>query len=569
MEPVNAPASDAPAVTPPGGTNISIDPRARMEILFAILLALFLSALDQTIVGTALPTVVTQLHGNEIYVWVVTIYLLTSTITGPIYGKLSDQFGRRMWLMIGIGLFLAGSFLSGLSQDMVQLIVFRGIQGLGAGAIFPIALAVIGDLFTPQERGKYQGLFGAVFGISALVGPALGGFLTDNVSWHWVFFVNLPIGAVALAIIWRLLPAHQRTGVTRKVDYLGAFVFTLALVPILIGLTNGANVGWTDPWVGGLILLGVLIGIVFIWVESRAAEPIVPLDLFRNRTYTASMAAGFLASFGFFGAVIFLPRWYQVVNGSSATASGYQLLPLLGGLILSSVLSGQIVSRTGRYKWLIVGSLGILVVGLLLMTNLRADTPPPMLWLWQFITGLGIGPTFAIFTIVIQNSVPWQKLGVATSNLTFFRQIGGTIGLAIAGTVFASTLQTEAPAHIALELARAQAPQPVVDGIVGAFSQSTFHLNDLSGVGDMGAVILAQVPAQIRPLLEPYIGNIVSGIHQAFSLGIADTMWLSAIATVLALGATLTLREIPLRSTHNAENPNAARRPGAEVPVAD
>jgi len=213
-----------------------------MEILFAILLGLFLSALDQTIVGTALPRVVTDLQGNQLYTWVVTIYLLTSTITGPIYGKLSDQFGRKLLLMVGISLFLLGSFLSGLSQTMEQLIIFRGLQGLGAGALFPISLAVIGDLFSPQERGKYQGLFGAVFGISALIGPALGGYLTDQISWHWVFFVNLPVGAVALFIIWRLMPAHTESGVTRRVDYLGVSMFTLALVPILVGLSRKATI---------------------------------------------------------------------------------------------------------------------------------------------------------------------------------------------------------------------------------------------------------------------------------------------------------------------------------------
>ena len=537
------------------GTNISIDPRARMEILFAILLALFLSALDQTIVGTALPRVVTDLSGNELYTWVVTIYLLTSTITGPIYGKLSDQFGRRNLLMIGIGLFLVGSFLSGLSQDMVQLIAFRGIQGLGAGAIFPIALAVIGDLFTPQERGKYQGLFGAVFGLSAIIGPALGGFLTDTISWHWVFFVNLPVGAVALAIIWRLLPAHQRSGVTRKVDYPGVFVFTLALVPILVGLTNKQSLEWTDPWVGGLIALGLVLVGVFIWVESRAAEPIVPLDLFRNRTYSVSLLSGFLASFGFFGAIIFLPRWYQVVNGSTATESGYQLLPLLAGLIISSIISGQIVSRTGRYKWMTVAAMVTLAVALFLMTNLRADTSPPVLWAWQFLAGVGIGPSMAVFTIVVQNAVPWQKLGVATSNLTFFRQIGGTVGLAIAGTVFGSTLQTEAPRQVATELVRAGVPQPQLDAISNLFSSGAFRLDDLSAVGDMGVRILAQVPGQFQALVAPYVPAIVLGVHEAFSLAIANTMWLSAIATLVAVAAVITLHEAPLRSIHDAENP--------------
>lgn len=511
---------------------------------------------------------VTDLRGNELYTWVVTIYLLTATITGPIYGKLSDQFGRRPLLMVGIGLFLLGSALSGLSQDMFQLILFRGIQGLGAGSIFPIALAVIGDLFSPSERGKYQGLFGAVFGISAILGPALGGFLTDSISWHWVFFVNLPVGAVALAIIWRLLPAHQRTGVTRKVDYLGVFVFSLALVPILVGLTNKQTLDWGDPWVGGLILLGLALGLVFLWVESRAAEPIVPLDLFRNGAFAASMLAAFLASFSFFGAIIFLPRWYQVVNGSTATESGYQLLPLLGGLIIASIISGQIVSRTGRYKWLIVGALAMLAIGLLLLTNLRADTPPPVLWFWQFVAGVGIGPTMAVFTIVVQNSVPWQKLGVATSNLTFFRQTGGTVGLAIAGTVFGSTLQSQAPRHVTSELVRTGVPQAQADALAGQFTQLDLRIDDLSAVGDLGARILASVPVEARPMIEPLLPAIVRGVHQSFSIGIADTMWLSVIATIVAIGATLTLHEVPLRTTVRAETP-VAGAPVVEAPAAD
>src|SRR6187455_3682298 len=249
---------------------LGLSHREKMEILFAVMLGLFLGALDQTIVGPALPTIVTQLSGNDYYVWAVTIYLLTSTISVPFWGKLSDIYGRKPIFMIGIVIFLIGSALSGLSQNMAMLILFRGIQGIGAGSLFPVALAVIGDLFSPQERGKYQGLFGAVFGISALIGPALGGFLTDQVSWHWIFFVNIPIGLIALYIIGRLLPAHVQTGVTRKVDYVGVSVFTLALVPILIGLTNAQFHDWTDPFVGGLIVLGLLIGVVFLFVERRA-----------------------------------------------------------------------------------------------------------------------------------------------------------------------------------------------------------------------------------------------------------------------------------------------------------
>ena len=528
---------------------LHIDPRARFEILGAILLAIFLSALDQTIVGTALPRIVSELHGNDLYTWVVTVYLLTATVSGPIYGKLSDLFGRRPMIMIGVGLFLIGSALSGLSQEMWQLIAARGLQGLGAGAIFPIALAVIGDLFTPAERGKYQGLFGAVFGVSALIGPALGGLLTDNFSWHWVFFVNLPVGLVAMAIIWRLLPAVKHPESVRSIDYLGSAVFTAAIVPILIGLTNKQKLDWTDPVVGGLILVGTLFLALFIWVESRAQEPIVPLSLFRNRSFTVSVIAVLLASFGFFGAIIFVPRWFQFVLGSSATESGYQMLPLLVGLIASSVISGQVISRTGRYRWIVIASMAILAVGLFLMTNLRAETSLPQIWLWMVVAGVGIGPTLAAFTIIVQNAVPFSQLGTATSTLTFFRQVGGTIGLALAGTLFGSALLTETPR----QLARVGVPQAIVDRFAAAGSTT----GELSVAQDLGTQILAKVPAPFRAQVEPLIPSIVSGIREAFSIAIANALWIGVGAAVLAfLVVVAMLPELPLRH-HIGEAPMA------------
>src|SRR4029077_544071 len=297
--------------------------------------ALFLFALDQTVVGTALPRIVTDLRGNSLYTWVVTVYLLTSTISGPIYGKLSDLFGRRPIIIWAVSVFLIGSVLSGLSPEMWQLMLFRGLEGMGGGAVFPVALAVVADLYTPQERGKYLGLFGSVFGLSSLVGPAIGGLITDNLSWHWVFYVNVPIGLVSLVILWRLLPAIRRPDAGRRIDYLGAALFAVALSPFLVGLSNksgahlvnGAPVAndWTDPIVGGLMLLGLVLAVAFVWVELRAAEPIVPFSLFRIRSFTVSVAAMFLAAFGFFGAIIFLPRWFQTVAGASATESGYNL----------------------------------------------------------------------------------------------------------------------------------------------------------------------------------------------------------------------------------------------------
>ena len=335
---------------------LGLSHREKMEILFAVMLGLFLGALDQTIVGPALPTIVTQLSGNDYYVWAITIYLLTSTISVPFWGKLSDLYGRKPIYMIGIVIFLVGSALSGLSQNMGMLILFRGIQGIGAGALFPVALAIIGDLFTPQERGKYQGLFGAVFGIAFVAGPLIGGCLTENLSWHWIFYVNIPIGIVALVVIQRLLPTVKTAAASRNFDLIGGAIFTVSMVFLLVGLTNKQFGDWAEPTVGGFILVGIIGTLLFIFAESRAKEPIVPLDLWRSRTYSATMVSVFFAAFAFFGAIVFLPRWFQVVEGFSPTNSGLALLPLMVGLIGSSVVSGLIVSRTGRYKWLIVGS---------------------------------------------------------------------------------------------------------------------------------------------------------------------------------------------------------------------
>jgi EmrB/QacA subfamily drug resistance transporter len=511
----------------------------RMRILGAVMIGIFLAALDQTVVGTALPRIITDLGGNELYTWAFTAYLLTSTISGPLYGKLSDLFGRRPIFLFGIGIFMVGSVFSGLAQEMWQLIAARGLQGLGAGALFPIALAVIGDLFSPSERGKYQGLFGAVFGLSVLIGPAIGGLLTDTIGWPWVFFFNLPIGAVVFAIVWRSLPSYHLGTDRPSIDFLGAGLFTAALVPILVGLTNKQSADWTDPSVGGLIAIGALIALAFIFVEARAREPIVPLSLFRNRTFTVSVIAFFLSSFGFFATVVFLPRWFQVVVGSSATESGYQILPLLGGLIISATASGQIVSRTGRYRLLAAGALITMAAGLLMLTNLRADTPVPLVWVWMFVAGLGVGPTFAVFTLIVQNSVRLDQLGTATSNLTFFQQVGGTVGLAVTGTIFGTTLAQEVPRRLAV----ADLPPQMTE----AFAGSGFRLDAVAGVGDLGASILAGVPEAFRSQVEPFIPAIVGAIHEALSIATASTFVVGIGAALVAAAFVMLLKEVPLR----------------------
>jgi EmrB/QacA subfamily drug resistance transporter len=543
--------------------SFNLSNRQKLEILGAILLALFLFALDQTVVGTALPIIVTDLHGNEFYTWAVTIYLLTSTISGPIYGKLSDLYGRRPIFIWAVSLFIVASLLCGLSQEMWQFILFRGLQGLGGGAVFPVALAVVADLWSPSERGKYLGLFGAVFGLSSLLGPGVGGFITDTWGWHWIFFVNVPLALVSLVVCWRLLPPIKRPESGRNIDYLGAAVFTAAIAPFLIGLSNKQTGEWTDPAVGGLMLLGLAFAVVFVIVESRAADPIVPLELFRIRSFTISVTAMFLVAFGFFAGIIFLPRYFIVVEGASATESGYSLLPMLLALIVSATLSGQIVARTNHYKLLIFVSMVLLGLGCFLMTNLTADTPRLQLWLWMVIAGLGIGPSFAVFTLIVQNAVVPRLIGVATSSLTFFQQIGGTVGLTIAGTLFADRFVAELPKQLAAN----DADPLIVQAFGSAGGAAGNALGQLTGTGDLGQQILAGTPEPFRPLVQANLDAIVAGIHDAFAIATASVFWVGVIAAVTAAVFVLFLREAPMRDAAEVET-EATDRAGSSSGVA-
>jgi EmrB/QacA subfamily drug resistance transporter len=520
----------APAAPAPAGADLS--KRAKQGIIVAIMLALFLGALDQTIVGTALPKIITDLSGANLYTWVVTIYLLASTVTVPIYGKLSDMYGRKPLLLTGVGLFLLGSVLSGLSQNIQQLIIFRGIQGLGAGALFPIALATIGDLYSPKERGRYQGLFGAVFGIASLVGPALGGWLTDTFSWHLIFYVNLPIGLISIAIILLELPTIKGRA-NQKIDFLGALVFAAGIIPVLIGLTNVQTNAFATPEVAGLISLGLALLGLFLFIEAKVEEPIIPLELFRNRTFAAAAAASFFASVGFFAAIIFLPRYFQTVLGETATNSGYATLPLLLGVIISSVAAGLLVARRGRYKSLILGAILLVAAASVLLTNIKADTDPWALRLWMFLAGLGVGPTLSVFTIVVQNAVPFKFLGAATSNLTFFRQVGGSVGLALVGSYFGGQLVTTIPT----ELAKA-APVGTFDPFFAAIGGNLSQLTNVGGKFDQALISL--IPVQY---LDAFFNAIKAGIADA----IGSIFWLSVVASLVAFVAATLIEEIPLR----------------------
>ena len=555
MEPITDSAVDTSTPSLAEDPALGLSRRTKFEILGAVLLGMFLSALDQTIVGPVLPKIVGELNGNEYYTWAVTIYLLTSTVTVPIYGKLSDLYGRKPIMIFGIGLFLVGSALSGASQEMWQLVLFRGIQGLGAGALFPIALAVIGDLFTPAERGKYQGLFGLVFGLAFLLGPAIGGTLTDAFSWHAIFYVNLPIGAIALFVIWRLLPNIKHVERAGRIDYLGVVTLTLGLVPLLIGFTVAETTGFGDPffwlWAGA----GALFLAIFVLVERRSPEPVIPLHLFRNRTFSSSMLSIFFATFGFGAVIIFLPFYFLIVEGASATESGYRLLPFMFGLIVSSISSGQIVSRTGRYKPIILVGIVALIVGMALLTQLRVGTPDLTLAIWMFVAGLGVGPTFAVFTIIVQNAVPFHELGAATSDLTLFRQIGTTVGIAFAFTLFRLNFTWNL---LRDQLIAAGAPA----NFLPTTAPAGFDPGQLTSVsGNGGGTFLASIPAQFQPIF-------IDGFHRALTISIGNSVWLGVGASAVALLAAFALKEIPLRTTH-APAVVGARAAAVSQPAAD
>jgi EmrB/QacA subfamily drug resistance transporter len=462
--------------TPPSGVTgqhinyaETLDLRTKQLIVAGVLLGLFLSALDQTIVSTALPRIARELDGLSLYSWVTTAYLLTSSAMVPIYGKLSDLYGRKPILMIGIVIFLLGSALCGLSGEpflgnlfgggMMQLVVFRGVQGIGAAALASVAFAIVADIFAPRDRARYQGLFGAVFGLSSVIGPLLGGFLTDSLSWRWVFYVNLPLGLIALAFIFAKMP-RLASGLKAKVDYLGAALIIVFTVPLLLALTWGAdgNYAWGSPQLLGLFALSAVALVGFLFAESRHPSPIVPLGLFRNRTFTWVMISRFLVGAGFLGAILFLTLFLVNVRGFSATGAGTATIPLTIGFIIGAQSAGLIAARIGRYKWLIVGALSVATVAFIWLSTITADTPYALLAARMVLVGLGLGPTVSLFTLAAQNAVSRQEIGVATSSGTFFQQMGGTIGVALFGAVLTSALGSQFKTNFA-EVVRDAPPQ--------------------------------------------------------------------------------------------------------------
>jgi EmrB/QacA subfamily drug resistance transporter len=446
-------------------TQRPITDREKRLTLTAIMIVFLLSALDQTIVSTAMPRIIAELHGLEMYSWTATAYMLTSTVMVPIYGKLGDLYGRKIILIVGVSIFLLGSALCGLAGEfgnlpilgsgMVQLVVFRAVQGLGSGALFSGAFATIADLYPARERGKVMGLFGAVFGLASVAGPAIGGFFTDMgttsflgydiAGWRWVFYVNLPIGLVSLfMLIFKMQRTNHSTG--GRVDYWGAIFLIAAFVPLLLALTWGGNrYAWSSPEIVGLLSGALIALVVFFVIEARFSDPIMPPSLLRNRAFAITNAAAFVISMAFFGVVMFMPLYMQLVLGVSATNSGFSMLPLMLGIIASSIVTGRLVSKTGRYKEAMIIGCVVLFVGVVVLTQIGPDTTLAQLNWRLLVVGLGLGPVQSLYTLAAQNAAPLDQTGIVTSNSQFFRQIGSTIGIAIFGTVLTHNLAQELP----------------------------------------------------------------------------------------------------------------------------
>lgn len=523
--------------------------KSKMAVLSGVILAMLLSSLDQTIVSTAMPTIVQELNGLEHISWVFTAYMLGSTVTVPIYGKLSDLFGRKNLYLIGIVIFLLGSALCGLSQSMNQLIFFRGLQGIGGGAMMVNSFAIIGDVFPPAERGKYQGMIGGVFGLSSVAGPLLGGWITDHTSWRWVFYVNLPLGLLAIAVLMATLPKISGHQQNRSIDWWGAVLVVLTLVPLLLSLVWGGSVyPWASWQIAVALAVAVLSLLLFLRVEKRVTNPILSLDLFHNRVFLVSVIAMFLTAMGMFGAIIYLPIFSQGVVGGSATHAGLVLTPMMLSLVLASAIAGQVISRTGRYKYLAAFGTAVIVFALFFFSTINEQATNGQLVLRMIVLGIGLGSTMPIFTLAVQSAFGKQRLGEVTAGTQLFRSIGGTVGTAVLGGMMNSRLSSQMEVlqnepfvaqlqNLTAGTTGGRFDARMIQTVLNPESQS--HINSLIG----------QMPADAQPVAREDFLHFVNATKMVYSNAIDSVFFLAACLMCIALVVVFFLPEVPLRKS--------------------
>lgn len=515
---MTAPAAPAP---------VQLTHRQVLTVLSGLLLGMFLAALDQTIVSTAMRTIADELDGQTAQAWVTTSYLIASTITTPLYGKLSDQYGRKPFYLFAIGVFVLGSVLCGTAQSIYELAAYRAVQGLGAGGLMSLAFAIVGDLVSPRERGRYQGWFMAVFGTSSVLGPVVGGAFAgqDTIlgidGWRWIFYINVPIGLVALLVVMRTLHLPKRVN-EHRIDVLGAGLLTSAVVPLLLVAEKGRDWGWGSGLTTGLLVLSVVSLVAFVaWERRMGPEAILPMRMFSSSIFSITSLMALLVGAGMFGGLVVLPLYLQIVKGSSPTEAGLQLIPLMAGIILTSGISGKVMSRTGRYKWLPVGGIATMFVALMLMSTLTVDTPVPQTMAYMVLMGGGLGLSMQTLVISVQNAMPPRDMGVATSSVTFFRSMGGTFGAALSLAVLFGSLA----GNIQDRAIRAGLPQDVVD----RFSTAS-ALDDTS--------IIATLPEAVRRV-----------VLEGFADSMTTVFFVVGLLLVPAFVLALLVKEIPLRAS--------------------